>query len=186
MEVSQLDFVYLLIWSTFSGVLLGLLYDGIKMLHGAVFLTEGFLGSKLSKIQLPIIKRTVATPESKINKAVSSVIFNLGDFIFMVAWGITIALIAYVYSSGKIRWYIPFGTILGFFAYRATLYKIVVKISNLVVFIIRGVAAYICFLAAFPIKLIVKIAGRIKNKRKEKGKRKWQILKKIKKPLKKA
>lgn len=144
MEISQLSFVLLAVYSVCFGALLGVIYDVIRVLRVLLGAEREEKGkTDFRKIELPIIKRK-AYPDkkSKLSSALLNVWVAVGDVIFAVSCGIMAVMIAYAYNSGKVRAVIFIGLALGFLGYYFTLGKLVMKISELVAFLIRSAAVY--------------------------------------------
>ena len=59
MEISQIDFVFLLLYSLGNGAVLGIFYNGIKILR-ALIVPQGIKCSRdYSDVELPIIHKKV-------------------------------------------------------------------------------------------------------------------------------
>lgn len=146
MEISQLSFVLLAVYSVCFGVLLGVVYDIIRVLRvllGAPREKKGKIDFR--SIELPIIKRKAYPARThKLSRGLLSVWIAVGDVIFAVSCGALAVMIAYAYNSGKVRAVIFVGLAVGFLTYYFTLGRLVVNISELIAFLIRSAVAYIC------------------------------------------
>ena len=110
MEVSQIELALLIVYSAAAGALLAFIYDLSILLRGVMFGNESFRSSKLCLLELPLVKCRVITPERPPSKAAcfaQKVVRNILDFLFMLAVGIAVILIAYSENSGRVRVYIP-------------------------------------------------------------------------------
>lgn len=184
MEISQLGFVLLAVYSLCFGALLGVAYDVLRV-------TRVILGAKrnniartdLRKVILPVIKRT-AYPEksTRTGNILLDVYVAIGDVLFVSACGMLAVLIAYAYNSGKVRAVIFVGLIFGFLLYYNTVGRLVVKVSELVAFAVRCVAVYGIESVRFLIRKIsknIKIKKKgAKNDKQPNGKTKKAVLRK--------
>ena len=158
MEISQLSFVLLSIYSLCFGIGLGIIYDIIRI-QRVIFGFDHPDSKKIDyrNIELPIIKKKAyKDSENKILKIIFEFLFAVYDILFMVSFGVIAVLIAYAYNSGRVRLIIFVGLIVGFLAYYFTVGKLVVKLSGLVAFIIRCIAVYLVQIISAPCKMIIK------------------------------
>lgn len=144
MEISQLSFVLLTVYSVCFGALLGVMYDVIRIPRVLLGAERDGNGKNYRKIELPIIKRK-AYPEktNKLSNALLNVWIAVGDVIFAASCGIMAVMIAYAYNSGRVRAVIFIGLALGFLVYYFTLGKLMMKISELLAFLVRSAAVYV-------------------------------------------
>ena len=156
MEISQLSFVLLALYSVCFGVILGLIYDIVRVQK----VLWGVSGNKgkidYRNIVLPIIKKKAYFSKSnKISKTILNIYFSVCDVLFVTACGAFVVLVAYAYNSGRVRAVIYLGLLLGFLAYYFTVGKIVMKLSHLIAFVLRSAFLYICEIVVAPIRLAI-------------------------------
>lgn len=156
-EISQLDFLSLLIRSSVCGILFGILCEpvGALRLFFALVLRSGnntrnFWLFKKS-ITLP---HTVGFRKERLANGAAAVFEFVLDVAVVVSAGISMILISYSYNSGRMRWMIPAGFVLGFLAYRITLGKLVKKIVSATVYFLVAVTVKLVGVVIAPIKRI--------------------------------
>ena len=185
MEISQIDLFFLFLYSAATGVALGVIYDAIRILRALVFSEN----EKYLATELPLIRKTAySKTDRKISRASLWIFVAVGDFIFMITCAVAVILVAYVRNMGRMRWLIPLGTMVGFWTYYVTVGKLILKISELVAFLIRAGFVYVYTFLEIPVRCA---ANKIKNRKKktkenEKRRRRWHIGKKSHAEKKKA
>lgn len=139
MEISPFLLALLLGWSFFWGLILGVLNDVnriIRVFCGVAYSKKHF--GKLYEVDLPIVHRPLGKREGKIhNKALSLLIF-FQDIIFFIVTGIGITVLNYEFNEGRFRFYTVLGVFIGFVLYYFTLGKIVMMVSEGIVFFIKA------------------------------------------------
>ena len=137
MEISQLDFVILTVYSVCFGALLGAVYDIIR------------------------VSRVIIGVNDK-SGVLASIFVAVGDVVFVSACGVMSVMIAYAYNSGKLRAVIFFGLAVGFVAYYFTVGKLVMVGAGALARAIRWTAKRIVAAAQFVAKKLC--IGKIKKK----------------------
>ena len=176
MEISQLSFVLLAIYSLCFGVILGMVYDVIRVVR--VLLgseraeNKKILKKNLREIYLPIIKRKAYPQKNRIVRKKALFVFvALGDVLFAVFCGAVVVLIAYAYNDGRVRSVMLIGLLIGFLIYYFSVGRLVMMISELVTFVIRAVLVYLLEMircATVKLRKVIKnIKIRIKKDKKK-------------------
>lgn len=125
-RVSREAFLPFLIFSFFAGIVFGAVYDVFRIRRIA------FARDKTRRV----IKR------------VDAVIIFLEDVIFSLFIAVTMILICYKLYFGIPRWYSFGGAALGFFIYRITLGRLVIKLAD------KIIALVIAFFSFIKMKMI--------------------------------
>ena len=139
MEISPFLLALLLGWSFVWGVILGALNDAnriIRVFCGEVYSKKHF--GKLYDLTLPIVKRPIKRKESGLRKKGLSVLIFFQDIIFFVIAGIGITVLNYEFNEGRFRFFTVFAVVLGFIIYYFTVGKIIMMLSEGIVFIIKA------------------------------------------------
>lgn len=168
MEISQLSFVLLAIYSFLFGILLGVAYDVIRIqrvLLGVEYKT-GKRRINYRDIELPIIKKKAYLKHKNISKGILNVYIALGDILFVTLCGVMTVLVAYAYNSGRIRAVILICLITGFVIYYFTVGKIVMRLSELIAFLLRSAILYMVAIFSFPIRKTVECIRKKTDKKK--------------------
>ena len=165
MEVSQIELALLIVYSAAAGAVLALFYDLSVLLQGVMFGNESFRASRLCSVELPLVKCRVITVDrqpSKVVKIIEKTARSILDFLFMLTVGVAVILIAYTENSGRVRVYIPIGIAVGFLVHRIIFKKVILRISNLLIFVSRAVIIYMYKAVSLPIVFASRAIGRIK------------------------
>ena len=161
MEISQFSFVLLAVYSVCFGVILGVIYDVIRIQRivlGAEYgdSTKGKINYR--NIELPIIKKKAYSVKfEKISKKFLDIYIGIGDVLFVTLCGAAVVLVAYAYNSGRVRAVIFLGLLVGFFAYYFTVGKLIVKLAGLIGFVLRSFLIYLYEIIVAPIKLVLRL-----------------------------
>lgn len=179
MEISQSGLFLLIIYSAATGCVLGAVYSVIRLIREIIVPTDG----RYMKVKLPIVKKTAYNRSGKgLSRIAEDTFVAVLDFLFMITCAVAVILVAYTENMGRMRWLILFGTVIGFAIYRATIGKLILKISVLAGFLIRAATVYLYSILALPIYFIIRKIKSRKRKNKEdkikKGRGKWHIRKK--------
>lgn len=140
MELSQKLLCFLFLASAGSGVLLGLIYDLMRM---------PMLLAGLSPECLP--KQEKASP-SPWQYNVGRVVLFFLDLLFAVVCGVTLVLLLYFINDGQIRMLAPVGVACGFFVYMVT-------VGRVIRLLIRIISQSIRWLLGLILRPVVKLSG---------------------------
>ena len=158
MEISQLGFVLLAMYSVCFGIVLGAIYDIIRIqrvLLGAEYGEANKGKIDFRNIKLPIInKKAYSAKYDRISKKILNIYFAVGDVMFVSMCGAAVVLVAYAYNNGKVRLIIYLGLMLGFLAYYFTVGRLVMRLSHFISFVLRSILVYLCEIIVAPIRLV--------------------------------
>ncbi|MBE6592375.1 MAG: hypothetical protein E7642_00090 [Ruminococcaceae bacterium] len=149
MEISQVILSLLLLYSFFFGAIVGMFYDGCRMLRvlaGKRYSKRGY--KRIEAWRLPIIKRTLA-PKSE--SVWQSAVTFFGDILCVLFCTAGIIVLNYSYNSGRFRFFTVLGVLAGFFVYKYTLGRLVMLVAEPLVVVFRylAVSIFILFCAPF-------------------------------------
>lgn len=166
MEISPYMLMLLLIYSFFFGMSVGALNDINRIIRA-------FLGVRYSKYsfdklyskKLPFVKKPLERKEIGVAKRrILSFIIFIQDILLFVYFGCGIVVVNYYFNRGQFRLYTIAAALAGGALYYFTLGKIVMAISEAIIFFIRGAFKVVFFIIFYPISLIFKkIFGAIKK-----------------------
>jgi hypothetical protein len=173
MEISQLSLFSLLLHSAVGGAFLGALREMTK----AVCLFFGMLASPRSgrelsgRLEKRIGERTLAARPERPNRLLR-ITRNLAiaaiDAAFMTAAAVVLIIIAYACNSGRMRWMIIVGFVLGFFVLRITVGRLIRKILRMLAVIAAVLVIKAVGVICTPFRMIKNVFS-LKIKRKTKG-----------------
>ena len=152
MEISLAHQFTVALLSVILGLLLGLLYDCVRI-------TRCLFGIEYKGI---IFKRLQPQHSIKsIGKVYESLLMGITDLIYFALCGIIMSIFVYFVNSGNVRWYIFLGAGVGFFLYYVTVGRMVISLSSVIALGIRK--AFFIILSCLyepvrPIALFIKNA----------------------------
>lgn len=161
MYLSQTAIAQLYLWAFLTGVLLGAVYDCLRLTR---ILPGGVPPIGLRRRRLPILG---ILPEPKKRRATAVLIFA-EDLLFCLVAGVATVLLFYEAFDGKIR--VPALGLLaaGFGAFHVSLGRLAARVAALVGFLLEVAVRYLCHFAALPVKCaagLIKRANRARERR---------------------
>ena len=181
MEISP----YLLFWLSVSSFLFGMAVGVLNDIHrlSRIFFGVRYGGKRFDSLYrhpLPLLRRPLEREKKPPKKRwlLSIVIFIQDVLLFCVA-GVGVVLLNFYFNRGQLRLYTPILALLGFVFYYFTVGKLVMLISEAVVFFVRAFCQILFFLLFYPFrqtlvflrksvtKLWINIGKTIANKRKK-------------------
>ena len=174
MGISPIRLFYLLLASFSFGVGMGGVYDIHRILR--VFFGVRYSKKRPSELlhrPLPILRRPLGEiRQRRWSRALLSILIFLQDVFFFCLAGVGIVILNYAYNDGQLRFYTVIALFLGFFLYYFTIGKLVISLSEWIVFFLRAVCAILFFLLSAP---LIKLFSLL-----------WRGMKKIRSNLQKA
>jgi hypothetical protein len=139
MEISPFLLTLLLSWSLAFGLILGVLNDVNRIIRvfGGVKYSEKRFG-KLYELVLPVVHQPLLRKENKFHKKALAVLIFFQDIIFFIVASIGIILLNYEFNEGRFRFFVVVAVILGFLLYYFTVGKVVMAVSEGIVFFIKS------------------------------------------------
>ena len=148
MEVSQLDILFLFVYSFLGGVLLGL-FNNTARAVGTLLLHDSGNEPKKRRLLYNIYNAVL-------------------DVCVPVFGAVMTMIIAYAENSGIVRWLIPVGVCVGFGIYRITVGIAVNHLLSFAVGIIKKIAAMVFFMVKH---LFSAVKGMIEKKKRDKSRK---------------
>ena len=128
-------------YSFILGLIFGASYDIIRMIH-ILCGTMSFCGG-----------------EKQVKKGKTAfLLFLLTDFVYMSAVSVVFSVFVYVVNYGDFRWYLLFGTVVGFVLYHFSVGRVVAYFSDMLARAIRTVLHYI---VAVPVNFLFRVTRRL-------------------------
>ena len=152
----------MLLWGFVCGAGLGGMWDVIRItrvLLGVRYPSRG--AERLYEMPLPILRRTVSRPASGIGKRslpqsiLRHAVIFLEDVLFGVMWGVIMTLLIYFTNDGIFRAMAPIGMLCGFFAYYWTVGRLVLSLSQGIVFFLRAALCYLVAAILLPPRTLI-------------------------------
>lgn len=147
--------------SLLLGVGLGVLHDChrlIRVVLGAQY--GGKSVERLYAIRLPILKRPLRRPrQTRIRSALLTAVMLLQDALLFAAAGVGVAVLLYEFNHGRFRLLAVIAPCLGFASYYFTAGRLVMLLSEGIVFFLRASASIFFALLLRPIRFFCSFFG---------------------------
>ncbi|MBQ2999928.1 MAG: hypothetical protein IJD64_05640 [Clostridia bacterium] len=166
MEISPIRLFFLLISSFFLGLGVGGLYDIhriIRVLFGVQYTKNR--PSKFLLKPLPIIKRPLS--EIRCGKAKSKflgILIFFQDIFLCCVSAMGVVILNYTLNDGRFRFYTVIALVLGCLLYYFTVGKLVIFLSEWIVFFIRAAFSIFFYLLSRPGVIFFRFLGKIVKK----------------------
>lgn len=153
MEQSPLLLSLLLLHSFLFGAFLGILNDVSRIVR--VFFGVRYGGTSFRSLyarDLPIIHRPLSTRErGKIGDGALSVLIFFQDLFLFVFAAVGCVLLHYEYNSGRFRFFSLPAMVIGFLLYYFTVGKLIMALSERIVFVIKAIILIVGSILMRPI-----------------------------------
>ena len=160
--------IYVFLRAILMGVFFGALYDFFRVtrvIFGVRYSSAPVRDKK--RKTFPYLDRLPVISSGTVS-VIRSVTVIIGDVIFFVICGVGMSVFIYRYCSGIIRFYVFPGAVLGFAAYYNSIGRLVIYVSDAIVFFILSVIKRLLYIILFPFAFLSdRIRKSIKNKRKK-------------------
>ena len=173
MEISPYLLFCLLISSVLFGVAVGVLNDAHRLTR--VLLGVRYGGRRFDRLytmRLPFVGKTLGEQkEGKGTRIALPILIFAQDVILFGFAGVGTVLLNFYYNNGQLRLYTVAGLILGFVLYYFTLGKLVMLLSEGIVFFVRAFLTVLLWLFSRPLVFFVAFLGKNTKKLHEKFKK---------------
>ena len=155
MDVSIGEHITLLGYSFLVGILLGALYDAIRLIRTFFGLGRDYRDSPvIAAIDPPLIGKRNKRERGKTTKAaVTSAVFVFDMLYMLAATAVTVIFVYHAYS-GTPRGFALLGEAVGFILYMKTVGRLTARAASYIFFAVDTALRYIVFLTVTPIKFI--------------------------------
>ncbi len=150
------------LYSFFIGLLLGVLYDVIRLTRITLGLAVySNVSERLYRHRLPFIResRAYIGCGSGKGKFAGALIF-IGDIVYALVSAAVYSVFLFHAIRGQVRWYFIASSAVGFFAYYFTVSCFFLTVLEVVVFVLRAAVRYITELFLLPIRVAFGLAVR--------------------------
>ncbi len=158
--------MWLLIASAIFGMTVGVVMD----LHRLIRVCFGvkYSGKSLQKLYekpLPILRRPMRMgKKTRFKSVLLQVLIFFQDVILLVFAAVGITVLNYWLNQGRFRFYTVAAVVIGFLAYYFTIGKLVMLLSEGIVFFLRATLTILFILMSRPIVIFVEFFGKIAKK----------------------
>lgn len=184
MEISQLDLFRLLIHSAIGGIAVGVMYEVLRtfrLVFEICLMPQKvpkpiLLGRMSTKLFIPRKVETENGKKRRVSHVLYGIIVFICDIMLAMCAAVTLIIVSYAYNSGRMRWMIFLGFIIGFVIYIITVGRLLKAAIAVVVVCAARLTVKIFKLIGVPVnfirKIIKSILSKIKTKDKENKRRK--------------
>jgi hypothetical protein len=149
-----------LLLSLACGGLCGALYDLFRISRVLLGFSEYTSAArKLYAAPLPLIGSVCRPGKTSVRNRIEHALIALGDVLYGILSGCVFSVFLYVAASGCFRWFYLAGAGIGFLIYYFTIGRIVVLSSDVIVYVLRLVAAYVRYFLCLPVRAVLWTAG---------------------------
>ena len=154
MYVSMSEHSLMLLYSVLLGLFLGAAYDIVRLTRIAVGVKYGAMDR--TKYDFGKYALIGSFFYSKVKKKVTqkdsflSLFIFLGDVLFCLFCSVSVAIFIYYFNSGEFRAFVLVGAFVGFLIYYFSFGKIVIYLSEKIIFTIKLLLLYVVFFLLFP------------------------------------
>ena len=154
MYVSMSELSLMLLYSVLLGFFLGASYDIIRLTRIGAGIKYGVKDTKKYNFrEYALIGHFFKAEEKKPSRkkdSLLSILVFFGDVIFCLFSSVSIAIFIYYFNNGEFRGFVLFGAAFGFFIYYFTLGRLVIYISERIVFALKLLLLYTLFFVLYP------------------------------------
>ena len=151
----------MLLWGILCGAALGVLWDIFRLTRVMLGVPYPSRGAKsMYERPLPFLKRPLglrSEGRSRIRAGVRIAVIFLEDVVFGVVGAAVMILLVYVTNDGVFRVMAPAGMLIGFCLYYVTVGRLVLSLSQMIVFCLRAGMLYLVTLLLLPPRLAVRL-----------------------------
>lgn len=151
----------MLLWGIVCGAVLGVLWDVFRLTRVMLgFSYPSRSADKLYAQPLPLLGKTLprhSGQKKSLCDRLGGVILFAEDVVFGLVCGVVMSLLVYVTNDGIFRAMAPIGMLIGFLIYYLTVGRLVLSVSQILVFALRALALYALTLLLLPPRLAVRL-----------------------------
>lgn len=157
MEISFLHQIALPFLSFGFGIIAGALYDIVRIIRCCLGISYTDSAPKwLSNIKLPLLPHEGI--KGKTSPIREVIIIGVTDILYFIVLTVFMCIFAYAVNKGKMRWFIYFFALLGFFTYYITVGRLIIRVSSVASFVLRAFFLYIFLFLFVPVRVIFRLA----------------------------
>jgi hypothetical protein len=131
-----------ILYSFIFGFVASFVYFGIKILR----MTVGLGPSKTSEVRLFRFVDRIKIPSVHCTNTALQIIFiHLLDVVYLIICSISFCIFTFYFNHGRIRWYLLFAALIGFWAFYYSVGKLILFISKYLVYIIKSFTKVILY-----------------------------------------
>lgn len=153
MEVSIGNQLLIAVYSLLYGVVLGAVYDAFRI--GRIFFGINYVNrftGHIKCIKLPLISNPMLNDAIGKSQRYKNTVVFIGDVLYFVLITPPSTVFVYAFNNGNVRWYLFFGIVAGFATYYFTVGRLVISVSEYIVFSVKVLFSYVAYFTVRPIK----------------------------------
>lgn len=147
------------LYAFFIGLLLGMLYDVIRLTRitlGIAVYSD--VSARLYRQKLPLLKESRAYIKCISGKGtLAGVLLFVGDIVYALVSAAVYSVFLFHAIRGQVRWYFIVSSAVGFFAYYFTVSKLFLAVLEAVMFVLRVMLRYMTELLLLPMRVVARL-----------------------------
>ena len=176
MEISPSALWRLLLASLLFGIGMGVLYDCIRIQRVLLGISR-YTKAESAPVFCPAFLRMRKKRTGKWKKLAKFVCLVLQDILFCLSVGILVSILLFYRNDGVFRGFVLVGATVGFVVYYFTVGRLIISISEYIVFALRTAFLYFVYYVSYPFitlgrLLVTKISTAVKRVREKRCERK--------------
>ena len=143
------------LYAVLAGVICGFMYDCIRISRVLIGISQYTrMGKRLYERKLPLIGTVQPVSALEKHRLVRLILLSVGDLIFAVGAGAAFSVFLYHAASGLFRWFYLLGCGIGYLLYYQTAGRLVMLSSEALVFCLKAILRYMCWLLLAPVRAL--------------------------------
>lgn len=150
----QREFLLLIVEAFLCGACMGVLYDAMRISRMMIF-ADDLCAVKLYQRNYPLIGSIAKKAEKKrIKEHLKRALLISQDILFMLIFTLVILMLLFFLNDGKFRIIVIFVAFFGLWCYLCSIGKLVLMSSEMIIFALRILVAYLLYFIMFPVRAI--------------------------------
>ena len=160
MRNDPLSLLSLLLSSLASGVVLGVLYDVIRISRVLLGVNHYVTAIEKKNACPKLCQRQRKQKRPRLVAALFQIVLAVQDILYCLTIGAVAAVLMFYHNNGVFRSFVIVGILLGIVAYLLTVGKLVIRASEYVVFSIKRVTLYVVYYTSWPFVALFRVTYR--------------------------
>ena len=161
MEVNTALLFHLLLLSLASGAAMGLLYDVLRIQRVLLGMNRYTAAARSPQFCPKFCSKKEKRKELSVWRVAKQAILIVQDLFFCLSVGVVVTVLLFYRNHGEFRGFVLVGALFGFLAYYFTVGKLVVFVSEYVVFAMKTAILYAVYYVTLPVITAARFLWRV-------------------------
>ena len=159
MTISLSHELWLMVYSFFFGIFLGVVYDAVCLVRIVCGVgRSSAVSQRLYSMRLPIIREKRAYLRLARGRGASFLLMLFGDIVYSLLSAAMYAVFITHTNQGRVRWYYLLMSGAGFLVYHLTVSRLVISVFEVSFWAVRAALRYLCEILVLPVRVAAKAA----------------------------